>query len=101
MILNDVEVTAVEYRRLQGKAQNGREYDFPVLTIADSKLNKFSVGINREADCLTDGVLSEKVVEAFENQKKIVVDLEIRPDKNDKYGKLCTMDIMQITEVQD
>jgi len=101
MILNDVEVTAIEFRRLQGTGKNGKPYDFPVLTIADDKLNRFSVGIRRDASCLNEGKLSDDIQDAFEEHKKIVVDLEIRPDQNDKYGKQCLMDIVDITQVHE
>jgi len=96
MLVKDVEVTAVDYRRLSGTGKNGKPYDFPVLTIADSHLNKFSVGIKRDASCLEEGILNEQTQEAFRTQSKISVDLEIRPDLNDKYGKQCTMDIVDI-----
>jgi len=95
MRFHDVVLTAIECRQLTGTGKNGKAYNFPILEVGDEDLNKFSVGVNRND--LDEGTkLPQWLIDACENKEKFSTSMNIRPDRNDQYGKACTIELYDL-----
>jgi len=91
-------LTAIEFRQIQGNnKETGKPYNFPTLIIADENLNRFSVSVNRD-DLVEGNTLPTWLIDACEAKEKFIADVKVFPNKDDKYGRQCQIEISNLRE---